>query len=77
MQNQEHRGRGELDLYTIGFTKKSAEQFFASLKKAKVRRVIDIRLKNNSQVAGFAKKDNLKSLLSKNGFKKNWLKMFS
>ena len=63
MQNQEHKGREELNLYTIGFTKKSAEQFFASLKKAKVKRIIDIRLNNTSQLAGFAKKDNLKYFL--------------
>ena len=63
MQNQEHRGRGELDVYTIGFTKTSAEQFFASLRKAKVKRVIDIRLNNNSQLAGFSKKDDLKYFL--------------
>ena len=49
----------EIRLYTIGFTQKGAEEFFTSLKKAGVRRVIDIRLNNVSQLAGFAKRDDL------------------
>jgi uncharacterized protein (DUF488 family) len=49
----------DITLYTIGFTQKSAEAFFAILVNAGVRRVIDIRLKNASQLAGFAKKDDL------------------
>lgn len=49
----------ETRLYTIGFTQRSAEEFFTALKKAGVRRVIDIRLNNVSQLAGFAKKDDL------------------
>lgn len=40
---------------TIGFTKKSAEQFFGLLKDAGIQTVVDIRLHNNSQLAGFAK----------------------
>jgi len=63
MQNQEGKGTGELSLYTIGFTKKSAEQFFESLRKSKVKRVIDIRLNNISQLAGFTKKNDLKYFL--------------
>ena len=43
-------------LYTIGFTKVSAEVFFGKLRKAGVRKIIDIRLNNESQLAGFAKK---------------------
>ena len=39
-------------LHTIGFTQKSAEQFFTLLKDAGVRRVLDIRLNNRSQLAG-------------------------
>lgn len=50
-------------LFTIGFTKKSAEEFFTLLGKAGVRRVIDIRLNNVSQLAGFAKKDDLRFFL--------------
>jgi len=42
-------------LYTIGFTEKSAEQFFSLLKKAGVRILLDVRLNNTSQLAGFTK----------------------
>lgn len=42
-------------LYNIGFTKKTAEVFFELLKKNNVETVIDIRLNNTSQLAGFAK----------------------
>lgn len=48
-----------LKLFTIGFTKKSAEQFFTKLQKAGVKRVVDTRLNNNSQLAGFSKRDDL------------------
>jgi uncharacterized protein (DUF488 family) len=46
-------------LFTIGFTKKSAEEFFTLLKDAGVARVLDVRLHNTSQLAGFAKQDDL------------------
>ena len=46
--------RPPLQLYTIGFTKKSAEQFFGLLKEAGVKRVVDVRRRPNSQLAGFA-----------------------
>jgi uncharacterized protein (DUF488 family) len=46
-------------LYTIGFTRKSAETFFTRLIEAGVKRVVDIRLNNVSQLAGFTKKDDL------------------
>ena len=46
-------------VYTIGFTKKTAAQFFESLKSAGIRRLIDIRLRGASQLAGFAKQTNL------------------
>ncbi|HAZ44261.1 MAG TPA: hypothetical protein DDW76_25935 [Cyanobacteria bacterium UBA11369] len=52
-----------LDLYTIGFTKKSAQQFFDTLVKAGVKRVVDTRLNNVSQLAGFAKREDLKYFL--------------
>ncbi|MFZ2448747.1 MAG: DUF488 domain-containing protein [Syntrophobacteraceae bacterium] len=54
---------GRIELYTIGFTKKSAEQFFALLSGAGVKRVLDIRLNNVSQLAGFAKRDDLRFFL--------------
>ena len=52
-------------IYTIGFTGKTAEEFFTKLEKGGVNRVVDIRLKNSSQLAGFAKKDDLKYFLKK------------
>ncbi len=42
-------------LFTIGFTGKNARQFFGALRLAGVRKVIDVRLKNVSQLAGFTK----------------------
>jgi len=47
-------------LFTIGFTKKSAETFFTRLQNAGVKRLIDVRLNNVSQLAGFTKKDDLR-----------------
>ena len=52
-----------MKLYTIGFTKKTARQFFEILKRAGVRRLLDIRLNNRSQLAGFTKKDDLEYFL--------------
>lgn len=49
-----------MKLYTIGFTKKSAETFFTRLTNAGVRRLVDVRLNNISQLAGFTKKDDLR-----------------
>jgi uncharacterized protein (DUF488 family) len=53
-----------MDVATIGFTNKSAEKFFGLLRKAEVRTVLDVRLNNISQLAGFAKKADLKFFLS-------------
>lgn len=53
-----------MKLFTIGFTKKSAEQFFTLIRDAGVKRVLDIRLKRNSQLAGFAKERDLPFFLS-------------
>jgi len=44
-----------IKLFTIGFTEKTAETFFSLLKKAGVKKIIDTRLNNVSQLAGFAK----------------------
>jgi uncharacterized protein (DUF488 family) len=52
-----------IKLFTIGFTKKSAEAFFTAMSRAGVKRVIDIRLNNLSQLAGFAKRDDLQYFL--------------
>lgn len=48
-----------MKLYTIGFTKKTAKQFFSKLCAAGVKRIVDVRLNNVSQLAGFAKRDDL------------------
>lgn len=52
-----------MEIYTIGFTQKSAEEFFGTLKRAGIRRLLDIRLSNSSQLAGFAKRDDLRYFL--------------
>jgi uncharacterized protein (DUF488 family) len=52
-----------MKIFTIGFTKKSAEQFFSKLHASGARRVIDIRLNNVSQLAGFSKRDDLRFFL--------------
>lgn len=52
-----------LTLFTIGFTRKSAKSFFTLLRKAGVKRIIDIRLNASSQLAGFAKRKDLRFFL--------------
>ncbi len=52
-----------MKVFTIGFTKTSAESFFNRLRKAGVKKVVDVRLNNVSQLAGFAKKDDLRYFL--------------
>jgi uncharacterized protein (DUF488 family) len=50
-------------IHTIGFTKKSAERFFGLLSASQATKLIDVRLNNVSQLAGFAKRDDLKFFL--------------
>lgn len=57
----------EINLFTIGFTQKSAEHFFETILKSGVKRVIDTRLNNVSQLAGFAKRKDLEYFLQKIG----------
>jgi len=52
-----------MTIFTIGFTKKNAEDFFTRLRKSGAKRVVDVRLNNVSQLAGFAKKDDLQFFL--------------
>lgn len=52
-----------MDIYTIGFTRKNAEEFFSFLKTYSIKTLIDVRLNNASQLAGFTKKDDLKFFL--------------
>lgn len=47
------------NIYTIGFTQKKAQSFFALIQKNQIKKVIDVRLNNVSQLAGFAKRDDL------------------
>lgn len=44
-----------MNLYTIGFTQKSAEQFFNLISDNRIELLLDIRLNNSSQLAGFSK----------------------
>jgi uncharacterized protein (DUF488 family) len=50
-------------IFTIGFTKKTAANFFGALSRPEVHRVVDVRLNNISQLAGFAKKKDLEYFL--------------
>lgn len=52
-----------MKLFTIGFTKSDARHFFGRIQQAGVKRVVDVRLNNLSQLAGFAKKDDLQFFL--------------
>lgn len=52
-----------MTIYTIGFTKKSAEEFFKILGASRAKHLIDIRLNNVSQLAGFTKRDDLRYFL--------------
>lgn len=48
-----------MEIFTIGFTQTTAEDFFGRLKAHRIERLLDIRLNNRSQLAGFAKRDDL------------------
>ena len=50
-------------VYTIGFTKKSAESFFTAIGGSGAVRLVDVRLNNVSQLAGFSKRDDLRFFL--------------
>ena len=52
-----------MTIYTIGFTKKTAEKFFELIKKNNIQSLIDVRLNNKSQLAGFAKGKDLEYFL--------------
>ncbi len=54
---------GTVRLFTIGFAGKSAQMFFGKLQNAGVKRLIDVRLNNVSQLAGFTKKKDLEYFL--------------
>lgn len=44
-----------MKIFTIGFTQKPAKEFFEKIKKNEIELLIDVRLNNVSQLAGFAK----------------------
>jgi uncharacterized protein (DUF488 family) len=48
-----------MEIYTIGFTKRTASEFFGALKRAGIKCLLDVRLNNVSQLAGFTKRDDL------------------
>ena len=52
-----------IKINTIGFTQKSAENLFTLLRNSKTKLLIDVRINNVSQLAGFAKKNDLKFFL--------------
>jgi uncharacterized protein (DUF488 family) len=52
-----------VEIYTIGFTQKSAEQFFGLLSANGIQRLLDVRLNNTGQLAGFTKKPDLEYFL--------------
>ena len=54
-----------MKVYTIGFTKKSAADFFEMLRESGAKRLVDVRLNNVSQLAGFAKRGDLEYFLHK------------
>ena len=52
-----------MNIYSIGFTQKKAEEFFNLIKNSDVKTLVDVRLNNTSQLSGFAKRDDLKFFL--------------
>jgi uncharacterized protein (DUF488 family) len=48
-----------VEIFTIGFTRTTAEDFFERLRSNRIERLLDVRLNNKSQLAGFAKRDDL------------------
>jgi uncharacterized protein (DUF488 family) len=53
-----------MEIYSIGFTKKSAGEFFGTLKAHGIERLLDVRLNNTSQLAAFAKQADLAYFLN-------------
>ena len=52
-----------MEVFTIGFTKKTAAEFFGILRRNGIKRLVDVRLNNLSQLAGFTKRDDLEFFL--------------
>lgn len=56
-----------MKVFTVGFTKKTARRFFELVRASGAKRVVDVRLNNVSQLAGFAKRDDLAYFLKEIG----------
>src|ERR1700730_8940416 len=52
-----------MEVFTIGFTKKTAAEFFGLLRRNGIKRLVDVRLNNVSQLAGFTKREDLQFFL--------------
>ena len=52
-------------IFTIGFTKLTAEEFFTCLEKNRVKTIVDVRLYNTSQLLGFSKYPDIEYFLRK------------
>ena len=48
-----------MNVFTIGFTKRTAADFFGALRQAGIKRLLDVRLNNSSQLAGFTNSSDL------------------
>ena len=48
-----------MEVYSIGFTQRRAQDFFGALKRAGIRQLLDVRINNSSQLAGFTKREDL------------------
>ena len=57
------RRQAVMEIFTIGFAQTAAAHFFGKLQRAGIRRLVDVRLNNTSQLAGYAKKDDLSYFL--------------
>jgi len=53
-----------MEIFSVGFTQKSAREFFGTLKANRIERLLDVRLNNTSQLAGFAKQSDLRYFLN-------------
>ena len=65
MRGQNSKTGMTINIFTIGFAKKSAREFFTKLKEAGAKSVIDVRLNNTSQLAGFTKKQGVRRRLGR------------
>jgi len=63
MNSKQGTRRRNIKIFTIGFTQKTAEEFFTLIMDAEVRRIVDVRLNNNGTLAGFTREAHLPYLL--------------